>query len=265
MSAQPEGLVDAGRYRRLFLALRRAVTAKFTETEWTDLGLLTGTSEIINSHPRLYQSLHWGDEDYERCVGQVLDSIFERVPIDYLVNVVDDLIDLDTWLRDHHPQLYRELFAGGEAAALTELEAIAAAHDIPEINRHVARIRHGAEADPSQCIGSAKELLETVFRAILSDHGAGKSDDLMGLAKQVRAELGIVETPGGGSLIRILNGHAQIVQGIAEYRNQFGTGHGRINAPEPDGVAARLVVDSASALCLYYLGVWVAREQEAMA
>jgi hypothetical protein len=240
----------------MFLGLRRAVAAKFTENDWTDLGTITGTSEIIREHPRLLRSLYHGDEDYETCVGDVLEDLAELLPIDYLVNVVDDLIDLDTWLRDHHPQLYRELFAGGEAAALTELEAIATAADVPEIHRHVARIRHATDADPAQAIGSAKELIETVCRVILADHGLGKSDDLMGLAKQVRVQLDLGSVNEGGALTRVLSGHAQIVQGIAELRNLYGTGHGRSKAPEPEIAAARLVVDSASALALYYLTLW---------
>jgi hypothetical protein len=91
---------------------------------------------------------------------------------------------------------------------------------------------------------------------ILADHGLGKSDDLMGLAKQVRVQLDLGSVNEGGALTRVLSGHAQIVQGIAELRNLYGTGHGRSKAPEPEIAAARLVVDSASALALYYLTLW---------
>jgi hypothetical protein len=42
-------------------------------------------------------------------------------------------------------------------------------HDVLELNRHAARIRHGIAEDPAQAIGSAKQLLETVLKTVIGD------------------------------------------------------------------------------------------------
>jgi hypothetical protein len=261
MSATTRTLLQAAdprqsRDRRLFLALKAAIIANFTPDHWSDLATFTGSDEIVYGHSRLLRSLDFGDDDYPSNVGQVLSEITGHMDIDDLVNVVDDMIDVDSWIQQHQPQLYRELFAGGEAAALMELQAIASVADIPEINRHIARIRLAADSDPEQVIGSSKELLETVLDAINKDSGKPKPNKLPKLAKQVRDYLGLTDAPGGSAIAMVLSGLSQIVDGLAEIRNDHGTGHGRVDAIQLDTAAARLVADSASAQALYLLTVW---------
>jgi hypothetical protein len=60
------------------LALRGKVVANFDFNDWEEVGLLTGLSDSIKSHPRLLRSLSWGDEDYSGNVLQVLKSIAEQ-------------------------------------------------------------------------------------------------------------------------------------------------------------------------------------------
>lgn len=60
------------------LALREKVVANFDFNDWEEVGLLTGLSDLIKSHPRLLRSLSWGDEDYSGNVLQVLKSIAEQ-------------------------------------------------------------------------------------------------------------------------------------------------------------------------------------------
>ena len=56
------------------------VTAKFEAGNWEELGLLTGTSDLITHHPRLLRSLSWGDEDYAGNVLAVLRRMVEQNP-----------------------------------------------------------------------------------------------------------------------------------------------------------------------------------------
>jgi len=50
------------------LALGRCLIAVMDVSRWTELGLLTDTTERIDNHPRLLRSLRFGDDDYEGCV-----------------------------------------------------------------------------------------------------------------------------------------------------------------------------------------------------
>ncbi len=69
--------------KRLLL-LKREICQRFTVTNWHELGLLTQSVEVIRGHSRLLRSLSFGDDDYESCVIDVLESI-----------VVNDIKNLD--------------------------------------------------------------------------------------------------------------------------------------------------------------------------
>jgi len=49
---------------KVVLALKRAIEATFDREKWMELGYLTHSIEIIETHPRLLRSLYWGDPDY---------------------------------------------------------------------------------------------------------------------------------------------------------------------------------------------------------
>jgi hypothetical protein len=57
------------------LALCDRVVANFHASDWEEVGLLFGCSDLISKHPRLLRSLGWGDED---CVENAL-AIIERI------------------------------------------------------------------------------------------------------------------------------------------------------------------------------------------
>ena len=64
------------RYR--LLRLKKAICAKFTESNWEEMGLVVGCTQMINSEDRLYRSLSFGDPDYEGHVISVLERIARK-------------------------------------------------------------------------------------------------------------------------------------------------------------------------------------------
>ena len=73
------------------IALRERIVSNFTYPDWEELGFLTGTTDIISGHPRLLRSLHWGDEDYDGNVLNVIGTIAQKDPalLDRFVAEVD--------------------------------------------------------------------------------------------------------------------------------------------------------------------------------
>ena len=69
--------MDTALANRLF-EIRKRVVDQFDAGNWEELGLLTGSSDIINRHSRLLRSLSWGDEDYSGNVLTVIRQIVER-------------------------------------------------------------------------------------------------------------------------------------------------------------------------------------------
>jgi len=60
---------------KLILELKRRIEKDFSQGDWDEVGLLTECTKIIEGHPRLLRSLHFGDEDYSGNIISVLKSM----------------------------------------------------------------------------------------------------------------------------------------------------------------------------------------------
>ena len=65
---------------RRIVALSQRIVSHFDLGNWTEVGLLTGTSRTIDTYPRLLRSLDWGDSDYSGNAMGVLRMIAEQNP-----------------------------------------------------------------------------------------------------------------------------------------------------------------------------------------
>ena len=156
---------------KITIALKRCIVNTFDDSRWLELGYLTDSVALITQHPRLLRSLHWGDEDYEGNVLGMIPRIINDDP--EKLRIMEDYVGLDNWLINADPSLHAELYDTGEGVALDSVIEIADQLDIVELSRHAGRIRNSIRDDPEQAIGSAKELLESVLKAI---QGMGATD-----------------------------------------------------------------------------------------
>ena len=240
---------------KVTIALKRYIVATFDETKWRELGYLTDSEPLISQDPRLLRSLSWGDDDYEGNVLKMIPRILNNNR--ETLRIVEDFVGLDKWLKGNDPSLYAELYDTGEDVALDHVVEIADQLDIAELNKHAARLRSSIRDDPEQAIGSAKELLESVLKAIVGLEGERSSVDIHDLLKLARKELGLNPehqgAPGQDIIVRTLSNLGQIVIGVAEVRNLYGTGHGRYRSKELDVVHARFVVNAAVTVASFLL------------
>jgi hypothetical protein len=146
------------------------------------------------------------------------------------------------------------------AARLADAKAIADSFDAAHIHEQIQRIEASIDTDPALAIGTAKELVESCFKTILADREIeyGSGDDMLDLGKKVFKALKLVRddvsqaAKGAETIKRVLSNLSTIVQGIAELRGLYGTGHGK------EGKArglqprhARLAVGAASSLVTF--------------
>lgn len=146
------------------------------------------------------------------------------------------------------------------AARLADAKAIATSFDANHIHDQIQRIEASIDADPALAIGTAKELVESCFKTILGERGIqyGSGEDVLELGKKVFKALKLVRddvpqaAKGAETIKRVLSNLATIVQGVAELRGLYGTGHGK------EGKArglqprhARLAVGAASSLVTF--------------
>ncbi len=196
-------------------------------------------------------------EKYQRkgtSKANKLRTFWEDEP-DHIVGKV--LLQLDEIVSDPQGQdIANRLLAG-----LPKLESLAQNADsfgATQIQQQIKRMEQSIESDPALAIGTAKDLIETCCKTILTERGVPlpkKSPDISDLTKAVMRELRLVpegvpeQKRGADTIKRILGNLASIGCGIAELRNLYGTGHGQ------DGKAtslsprhARLAVGSAATL-----------------
>ena len=206
-------------------------------------------------------------QDLQRFLN-VLAAVMERIEEREAVSHGDTIANAPDPLAAFHKEIGKLAYAYADgritatsvAARLDDARAHAEAFDLAHLHEHIRRIEGAVDIDPGLAIGSAKELIETTAKTILDARGTSyaKTDDLPKLTKAVCAALGqlpdgVPEAARGADAIRrTLSNLASIVQGLAELRSLYGTGHGRTGTSR--GLKprhARLAVGAAATLATY--------------
>lgn len=125
----------------------------------------------------------------------------------------------------------------GELGGRSVLRArsVADALDAAWMQKEIERLENAIDRDPALAIGTAKELVESCCKTVLTKRGViyASSADLPTLTKLVAKELGLVpegitDAAKGAETIRlILRNLAVLTQYLSELRGLYGSGHGR--------------------------------------
>jgi len=132
--------------------------------------------------------------------------------------------------------------------------------DAGYVAQQITRMEVAVQDDPGLAIGTAKELIETCCRTILTERGVEipRNPDLTQLVKLTSNELALTpedipeQAKASRTIKRLLSNLATISQGIAELRNKYGTGHGKeANSRGLSPRHAKLAVGAASTLAVF--------------
>jgi hypothetical protein len=133
------------------------------------------------------------------------------------------------------------------------------------VMQQITSMETSIESSPHIAIGLAKELIETVLKSILRENNGTVNDELniQQLLKETSKILNLVpkevsdEKRGAEKIRQILGNLGNIVSGIAELRNDYGSGHGKDDSFRGlQGRHAKLAVGSASTLAIFLLETW---------
>ena len=130
------------------------------------------------------------------------------------------------------------------------------------VSQQINLMESSIEVAPHISIGLAKELIETSCKSIFDETNVKcyKDWDLGKLMKETAKLLKLTpsdipnETKAASSIKQILGSLSSVIQGIAEVRNEYGSGHGkdgRFKGLQPRH--AKLAVGAASTLAIYLL------------
>jgi hypothetical protein len=193
-----------------------------------------------------------------------------------IVADVNELLAADGWMLKPHGKLSgRPVYAPARTAdaplAIDFAHQAAARIDAEYISQQVTRMEGAVDTDPELAIGTAKEFIESICKTILDERGEphGKNDDLPALVRKTTKVLqltpgDIAETARAADTIkRMLMNLATLVQGSAELRNAYGTGHGKSKAQAQSRLGARharLAVGTAATLGVFLYETHEARD-----
>ncbi len=134
--------------------------------------------------------------------------------------------------------------------------------DTPYVEKQINLMHDAIQSNPDEALGKAKELIETACISILNQKGVEVDKDwtIGQLLKNTNRNLDFTPSKADNarkaeqSIQMILSGINQIVTGVTELRNSYGTGHGKdANFKGLEPKFAQLAVDAASALVTLYL------------
>ncbi len=123
----------------------------------------------------------------------------------------------------------------GRGRAIARARESARALSAEWMSGEVERMEGAVDGDPALAIGTAKDLVESCCKCVLSDRGIeiGRKATLPQLAKRMAGELSLVpesvpeSAKGADNVRRVLQNLASLVHNLAELRGLYGSGHGR--------------------------------------
>ncbi|WP_445990182.1 abortive infection family protein [Chromobacterium haemolyticum] len=158
-----------------------------------------------------------------------------------LVNLINDLIQLHGWkLVEDEPLAGRPRFIPRQiklsvGRSVSRARSVADALDAGWMQKEIERLERAVESDPALAIGTAKELVETCCKTILTKLNIefGKAADINDLTKLLAKALKLVpegisnEAKGVENVRLILRNLSALPGYLTELRGLYGTGHGR--------------------------------------
>lgn len=100
-------------------AVLKYVTKTFDEADWIELGIETGTLEVIQGHDRLLRALSWGDPDYAAHAVDVTKKILKSMGDGAMPDVEQVKVAFPrfkAWSKENDLGMYRKLFGPAPAS-----------------------------------------------------------------------------------------------------------------------------------------------------
>lgn len=226
-------------------------------------------SDWIYTDPRI-NLLHVSDEQYLKFLSETVHPLVrtDGDEVQRLLKIYNENLSTDGFeIVQTDTVSGKAIFSGIEqstdhahlAAKKIEIKKYL---DKAYVNSKLDIMNDAVNKDTDVAIGTAKELLETVCKSILKQKGIA-ADPNWTLPRLVKETSNILDfkpkeaddpAKAETSVKQILQGMSSIVQGTAELRNAYGTGHGKdadFKGLEPR--YARLLVGAVSEIVIIFL------------
>jgi len=215
-----------------------------------------------------FNIFHGSDEQFLRFLCEMVHPVVRQneAQVTQLVELFNTHLANDSWeivettRISNKPVFSARPLIAGAGVPVKAAKEVAFSLDAAYVTQQITRMESAINNDPELAIGTAKEFLETVCKTILSERGVVFANDekMPKLVKMTVNELQLVpdalaNAKEAAEYVNILlKNLAAVGHHLAELRNPFGTGHGKIaNHAGLEAKHARLAVGAASTLGVF--------------
>ncbi len=223
----------------------------------------------VYSDPRI-DLLHCPEERFIEFLCQTIHPIVrpDEAEVQRVLALYNEHLRGDGWelysasQLSGHPVFGARESVPGASHAVESVRAVAKAVDTQYVAHQSERLTRAVDVDPELAIGTAKELVETVCKTILDERSI-RCDARLDFPQLVRLTLQNLQlapddipdhAEAAGTIRRLLQNLACISNSMAELRNLYGTGHGKVaNAGGLRIRHARLAAGAASTVAMFLI------------
>lgn len=218
-------------------------------------------------YDRRFNLLHADDEVFLRFLCETIHPVVRPDPTEaeklcqlYNQHLRNDGFELVEKTRLSGRPVFIGRYSGLFPTPGAAIRATLAGTDPSYLAQQITRMEAAVVNDPALAIGTAKELVETVCKTILEARSIAfsKTAEMPELVKATAKSLKLTpddvsdKAAAADTIKRLLSNLGSITQGVAELRNQYGTGHGKKAGTKGLGSRhAKLAVGAASTLAVF--------------
>ncbi len=217
-----------------------------------------------------FNLMHASDEEYLRFLSETLHPAVRKDEAEILTiqEIFNNHLEADGFEIIQTSEISGNPVFEGRQRVIGKSHLIAKKAEIKKylnteyVNNKINLMNEAVTRDTDLAIGTAKELIETACKSILKKHGIESDPDwnLGKLLKQTSLKLNFkpkrATNPDKAetSIKQILKGITILINGVAELRNAYGTGHGKESEFQMlESKYAKLIVGTVSELVIFYL------------
>jgi len=217
-----------------------------------------------------FNLMHSSDEEYLRFLAETLHPAvrMDEEEILKIQEIYNNNLDADGFEIIQVSEISGKPVFEGRQKIIGKSHLIAKKSEIKKylnteyVNNKINLMNESISTDTDLAIGTAKELIETACKSILKKNGK-ESSPVWNLGKLLKETSDILDfkpkkatnpDKADTSIRQILKGITMLINGIAELRNSYGSGHGKesdFQMLEPK--YAKLIVGTVSELVIFYL------------
>jgi len=217
-----------------------------------------------------FNLMHCADEEYLRFLSETLHPAvrMDESEILKIQEIYNNHLDADGFEIIQVSEISGKPVFEGRQKIIGKSHLVAKKAEIKKylnteyVNNKINLMNEAVSSDTDLAIGTAKELIETACKSILKKHEK-ESDPNWNLGKLLKETSDILDfkpkkasnpDKADTSIKQILKGITTLINGVAELRNAYGSGHGKESDFQMlESKYAKLIVGTVSEIVIFYL------------